>query len=370
MKNELITALIAAGGKGTRLGEITRETPKPLVKVMEKPIMEHVIGSLNAAGIDNVAIRVLHQKQQVIDYSADRYRIIDVETESLFPPLIELANQTQSDYLLGVNGDTLVHPDSIERLTEMIDKYPDSQALVLNTTITRPNPGAEWTYWRHNFVGTKLASMDEVGGSKLDTECIALLFKRSAIIKAGQELTELINYPDKVPFKNFGVGWNHIVKVLLWSGADVRGLVGDDLCLNINKPDEITEASLFFNDPAQFRFRRLTPRGGISPIMTETSLITVLPGVKQQETKFDVINEIKRVGLEVTKEVTVGLTESKLVDVLEISGPGAYYRGQQIARVVNNGSVHVETISATNSFDIERNKTAELLYSDLSVIRG
>ncbi len=388
MKNEHITALIAAGGKGTRLGEITRETPKPLVKVMDKPIMEHVIESLNLAGINNVAIRVLHQKQQIIDYSADRYRIIDISTESLFPPLIELANQANCDYLLGLNGDTLVHPDSIVRLTEMIDKYPDSQALVLNTTITRPNPGAEWTYWRHNFNGTKLASMDEVVGSKLDTECIALLFKRSAILKASQDFTDLICSPEKVPFKNFGVGWNHIVRMLLWNGADVRGLVGDDLCLNINKPDELTEASMFFHDPAQFRFRRLTPRGGTSPIMTETTLITVLPGGDQSATKSYITHEVKKLGLEIVKETSIELTEvraqailnhhyngdvwrrGQTVDVMEISGQGAYYRGQQITGIVNEGSAKAETVRSTNSFDIEKNKIAEVLYSDLPVIRG
>jgi hypothetical protein len=230
--------------------------------------------------------------------------------------------------------------------------------------------------------------MDEVPGSELDSECIALLFKRSAILKASRELTDLISSPEKVPFKNFGVGWNHIVKMLLWNGADIRGLVGDDLCLNINKPDELTEASMFFNDPAQFRFRRLTPRGGTSPIMAETSLIAVLPSNNQPTTKSTVVHEVGNMGLKITGQVDVELTEPRArallnhhfngelyirgqsVGIIEISGSGAYYRGQQIAGAINRDGILVETVRAANSFDIERDKISELLYSDLPVIRG
>ena len=34
-------AFILAGGKGTRLGKITKSIPKPMVKFIDKPILEY-----------------------------------------------------------------------------------------------------------------------------------------------------------------------------------------------------------------------------------------------------------------------------------------------------------------------------------------
>lgn len=366
---EKITALIAAGGKGTRLGEITRDIPKPLVEVAGKPIMGHVIDNLMAAGITDVAIRVAHQKQQIIDYASGRYRIVDNGTESLFPPLIQLAGECQSEYLLGLNGDTLIHEDSIQQVIKLADEFPEADALVLNTMVTRPNPEATWTYWRHNFSNSRLVSLDEVPGSKLDSECLALLFKRDSILKTQAQLQTFIDHPESVPFKNFGVGWNHIIRLFLWQGLDVRGRVTDDLILNINKPDELGEAQLFFKDPAQFRFKRLTPRNGTMPIISETSLITVSPSNAVQ----NAVQDAKSLGLDVTHQDILESrsdTGDHSVGILEITGPGAYYRSQQLVETLAIGNVNAETVRSRNSFDRERDKMKEQLYCNLPIIRN
>ena len=46
-----ITAIILAGGKGTRLGEVTKITPKPLIKIGENPFIFYVINNLSRYGI-------------------------------------------------------------------------------------------------------------------------------------------------------------------------------------------------------------------------------------------------------------------------------------------------------------------------------
>ena len=35
--------VILAGGKGSRLSEYTKNTPKPMVKIGDKPILDHII---------------------------------------------------------------------------------------------------------------------------------------------------------------------------------------------------------------------------------------------------------------------------------------------------------------------------------------
>lgn len=44
-------AVILAGGKGTRFGDITRKIPKPMIKIGNKPIIWHIIKHLSSKGI-------------------------------------------------------------------------------------------------------------------------------------------------------------------------------------------------------------------------------------------------------------------------------------------------------------------------------
>jgi dTDP-glucose pyrophosphorylase len=49
-------AVILAAGKGTRMGELTNELPKPMLRVQGKPILEHILEGLLQAGIKDFFI--------------------------------------------------------------------------------------------------------------------------------------------------------------------------------------------------------------------------------------------------------------------------------------------------------------------------
>lgn len=49
-------AVILAAGKGTRMRELTNELPKPMLRVQGKPILEHIIAGIVAAGIRDIFI--------------------------------------------------------------------------------------------------------------------------------------------------------------------------------------------------------------------------------------------------------------------------------------------------------------------------
>lgn len=62
-------ALILAGGKGTRLNEITKdEIPKPMAKLNNKPILEHVIERLKENGIKDIFMSVGYLHEKIEDY--------------------------------------------------------------------------------------------------------------------------------------------------------------------------------------------------------------------------------------------------------------------------------------------------------------
>lgn len=49
-------AVILAAGKGTRMRELTNELPKPMLRVQGRPILEHIVAGIVAAGVRNIFI--------------------------------------------------------------------------------------------------------------------------------------------------------------------------------------------------------------------------------------------------------------------------------------------------------------------------
>lgn len=63
-----LAALIMAGGRGERLRPLTEVTPKPMLKVGDKPIIEHNVDRLISYGIKDIFISVKYLKDQIMDY--------------------------------------------------------------------------------------------------------------------------------------------------------------------------------------------------------------------------------------------------------------------------------------------------------------
>ena len=51
-------AVILAAGKGTRMGTLTEELPKPMLPVQGMPILEHIITGIAAQGVREFCIIV------------------------------------------------------------------------------------------------------------------------------------------------------------------------------------------------------------------------------------------------------------------------------------------------------------------------
>ncbi|MGJ8675446.1 MAG: N-acetylmuramate alpha-1-phosphate uridylyltransferase MurU [Pseudoalteromonas sp.] len=64
-------ALILAAGRGQRMMPLTQNMPKPMLKVAEKPLIEHHINNLKAAGITDIVINLAWQGDKIKDYFND-----------------------------------------------------------------------------------------------------------------------------------------------------------------------------------------------------------------------------------------------------------------------------------------------------------
>lgn len=61
-------AVILAAGKGTRMGGVTEETPKPMLLIAGKPILEHILEQLTVAGVENFFIVTGYHHEMIERY--------------------------------------------------------------------------------------------------------------------------------------------------------------------------------------------------------------------------------------------------------------------------------------------------------------
>ena len=64
-------AVLLAAGRGTRMRELTLEVPKPMLPVRGRPILDHIITGLKAAGVAEVLVVVGYRADVVTDYFGD-----------------------------------------------------------------------------------------------------------------------------------------------------------------------------------------------------------------------------------------------------------------------------------------------------------
>ena len=65
MKN--VKAMVMAAGMGSRLEPITLMLPKPLIPVMNRPLMDIILSQLKSAGIKDVISNTYYLADQIID---------------------------------------------------------------------------------------------------------------------------------------------------------------------------------------------------------------------------------------------------------------------------------------------------------------
>lgn len=65
-------AMIFAAGVGSRLGSLTRSTPKCLIEVGGTPMLERVVGNLMRVGVTSVVINIHHHAEQVAQFIKSR----------------------------------------------------------------------------------------------------------------------------------------------------------------------------------------------------------------------------------------------------------------------------------------------------------
>jgi len=123
-------AVLMAGGEGKRLRPLTETTPKPLLKVGEKPIIEYNIDRLQKVGIKNVNLSINYLGDQLVDYFGDgAKRNLNIRYVRENKPLgtigsILLVENFEHEDILVMNSDLLTNID----YADFFKTYKDSEA--------------------------------------------------------------------------------------------------------------------------------------------------------------------------------------------------------------------------------------------------
>lgn len=75
-----IDAVLMAGGKGERLRPLTEKTPKPLLKVGDKCIIDHNVDRLISYGVSHISVTVNYLKEQIEEHYREPRNGVQVKT--------------------------------------------------------------------------------------------------------------------------------------------------------------------------------------------------------------------------------------------------------------------------------------------------
>ncbi|MDP2599159.1 MAG: nucleotidyltransferase family protein, partial [Deltaproteobacteria bacterium] len=109
-------AVVMAGGLGTRLMPLTEHTPKPMLRVGEKPLLEIIVDQLRQAGIQKVNVTTHHHSEKIKEHFGNGYNFgVDISYVSEERPLgtagaLSLLEQSGQTMLI-INGDILTDVD-------------------------------------------------------------------------------------------------------------------------------------------------------------------------------------------------------------------------------------------------------------------
>jgi NDP-sugar pyrophosphorylase family protein len=222
-------AVILAGGRGTRLRPYTLTLPKPLVPLVDTPIVEIVIRKLANAGYQSATLAINHMGDLIRAYFGTgdrwgldlRYSLEDEPLGTIAP--LRLIGDLPDNFLV-INADVLSDLD----LSRFLDDHIDSGAIFT--------------------IGA--TSRDQI----LDYGVLGVESERLVSFREKPKLAQLVSMGiyavnrrvlDYIP-PNGPFGFDQLMLQLIETGDSVRVKRHDGYWLDIGRPDDYERATIEF----------------------------------------------------------------------------------------------------------------------------
>jgi bifunctional UDP-N-acetylglucosamine pyrophosphorylase/glucosamine-1-phosphate N-acetyltransferase len=222
-------AIILAAGKGTRLRPHTNDTPKPLLAVQGRPILDWIIGALPP--VDRLVVVVNYLAEQIEAYLAAQPHVRNwvavrqTEPRGTGDALMACKGKVESDRVMVLNGDDLVGRADLARLAAVpmgilvhpVDA-PESCGIVF------PNPDGTLQRIVEKPKGIPAPALANIGGYLFPKDVFDLTLPLSP--RGEYEITDAVaqlaaKHPFQVVEANY---WLPIGTVEAWQAAQVADI--------------------------------------------------------------------------------------------------------------------------------------------------
>jgi MurNAc alpha-1-phosphate uridylyltransferase len=130
-------AMVLAAGLGLRMRPLTDNMPKPLIRVAGRPLLDHVLDKLAAAGVTEAVVNVHYLPDQIIDHVASRTRprvIISDERDQVLGTgggIVKALPLLGAEPFFHVNSDTMWIDGVQSNLMRLADAFDPARMDIL-----------------------------------------------------------------------------------------------------------------------------------------------------------------------------------------------------------------------------------------------
>jgi dTDP-glucose pyrophosphorylase len=224
--------IIMAGGKGERLKPLTDKTPKPLLKVADKPIIEHIFDRLLYFGVKEFTISINYLGNQVKDYFSSKeiegvnLQFIEEETPLGTIGSVSLIEKFQNDFVLLTNSDLLTNLDYENLFQEFIKSNADMAIVSIPYEVKIPYAVLE-------IENGLVKSLVEKPQYTFYSNAGIYLFKKN-ILK-------------KIPYNSF-YNTTDLIEEIIKSGGNIFNYAHNDLWIDIGTHSDYERANNIFKN--------------------------------------------------------------------------------------------------------------------------
>lgn len=229
-----MNAVIMAGGFGTRLRPLTTNIPKPMVPLMNKPMMHHIVALLRRHGFTDIVATLFYQPRVITNYFGNgkafgvTMTYVQAETDYGTAGSVRNATEHPGGRFLVISGDVLTDFN----LTKALQFHTERKAKA-TIVLTRAKNPLQYGVVVTAEDGKIVRFLEKPSWGQVFSDTI-----NTGIYIIEPEVLSLIPYQQEFDFSK------NLFPMLLESGAGLFGYVADDYWRDVGNLDEYQQANL------------------------------------------------------------------------------------------------------------------------------